>query len=142
MQNRDDYLQAIGIQQWQRRQSAEQAVQTWHYQGPKDARFAFVWQQQNRLALDWSQPELQLLEKIMQAVNVTPEKALLLWPLQDELDLAPPLPQSCCCVIFGEALAHYVKHTKKIKTLSLTELGNDVAAKKALWQALKKANHE
>ncbi len=142
MQNRDDYLKSIGIQQWQRRSVAAQKQPAWHCQGPDNAAFAFIWQQQNHLALDWELPELKLLQKIMQAVGISSEQALLLWPLQEDASAAPQLPQSCCCVVFGDALGQQVKHTKKIATVTLPELTQNTEAKRALWQALKTAkNH-
>lgn len=143
MQNRDDYLKTIGIQQWQRRGQTTEAEPTWHMQGPENALFAFAWQQQNHVALDWgSSAELQLLQKIMQAVGADPEQALLLWPLAEELSAAPHLPQACCCVVFGNALTPYIKHTKTIQTLSLNELSNNAQAKRSLWQALKQVHHD
>ncbi len=140
MQNRDDYLKTIGIQQWQRRDQVVQDID-WHCQGPiNTARFAFIWEQTPSVLLDWTQPELQLLEKIIQSLDITVDQALLIWPLQNPIQTSiPRLSSFCCGVIFGQTLIRHLKHPKKITTLALPQLMQDADAKRKLWQALKAA---
>lgn len=76
-----------------------------------------------------------LLNNILKALNCSSEEAMLVWTDQPE-DLSTLTWPQAPVIVFGETLHTHVPKGA-IKTLSLTALNQDLAAKKALWAQLK-----
>jgi DNA polymerase III psi subunit len=79
--------------------------------------------------------DLVLLNNILKALHCTHEEASLIW-VDDPEGLKYHEWSSAAVIVFGEALYEYVPD-HAVRTLSLTALNQDVAAKKALWAQLK-----
>jgi DNA polymerase III psi subunit len=79
--------------------------------------------------------DLVLLNNILKALQCTDDEANIVWVDKPEYLKNHDWPNAPV-IVFGEALYDYAPHDA-VRTLSLTALNQDVAAKKALWTQLK-----
>jgi DNA polymerase III psi subunit len=82
-----------------------------------------------------SQTDQTLLANILKALNCPPEEAKILM-IENPETLENHHWDNIPTIAFGEVFYPYLPE-QAIRTLSLSELNNNIPAKKALWQRLK-----
>jgi DNA polymerase III psi subunit len=137
MLSRNNYLDLMGITQWQLRSMATPAVLIPHH-APKGAQWLFILEKQELIE------ELPLLQAIVSAIKQTMDTVALAYYESNTNAVMADFSHIRYIVVMGDApLLHFQTSTyfapeiPVIISANLQRLTHDITAKRALWQQLK-----